>query len=66
MSFSEKGVEATMVEDITDKADLGKDILYRHVTDKEEVVLVLVEDAIKRLRSYPDEPEIPEDGLEHF
>lgn len=65
--FIVKGVEATTVEDITDKADLGKGILYRHYTDKEEVVFVLVvEDAIERLRSYPDEPETLKDGLEHF
>lgn len=68
--FCEKGVEATTVEDITEKADLGKGTLYRHFSDKEEVVLVLVEDAIKhlieRLRSYSDEPETLEDVLEHF
>jgi AcrR family transcriptional regulator len=68
--FSEKGVEATTIEDITEKADLGKGTLYRHFTDKEEVVLVLVDDAIEhlieRLRSYPDEPETMEDVLEHF
>lgn len=68
--FSEKGVEATTVEDITDKADLGKGTLYRHFADKDEVVLTLIEDAIEhlieRLRSYPDESETLEDVLGHF
>ena len=67
--FSEKSVDAATVEDITEKADLGKGTLYRHFTDKQEVVLVLVEDAIEhlieRLRSYPDEPKTLEDILEH-
>lgn len=57
--FSEKSVDAATVEDITEKADLGKGTLYRHFVDKEEVVLVLVEDAIEhlieRIRSYPEE-----------
>ena len=68
--FSEKSVDAATVEDITEKANLGKGTLYRHFADKEEVVLVLVEDAIenliKRLRSYPKQPENLEDVLEHF
>lgn len=65
--FCEKGVEATTVEDITEKADLGKGTLYRYFTDKEEVAIVLVADAtehlIERLRSYPAEPETLEDVL---
>jgi AcrR family transcriptional regulator len=68
--FSDKGVEAATVEDITDKADLGKGTLYRHFADKEEMVVILVEDAIGhligRLRDYPSEPENLENVLEHF
>ena len=68
--FSEKGVDATTVEDITEKADLGKGTLYRHFADKDDVVLALIEDAIEhlveRLRSYPNEPETLENVLEHF
>ena len=68
--FSEKGVEATTVEDITEKANLGKGTLYRHFTDKEEMVATLVEDAISnligRLRDYPNTPETLEDLLDHF
>ena len=68
--FSEKGVEAATVEDITEKADLGKGTLYRHFTDKDEMVVTLIEEAIEhliaRLRSYPKEPEKLEDVLEHL
>jgi len=68
--FSEKGVDAATVEEITEKADLGKGTLYRHFVDKEDIVVTLVEDAVKhlieRLRSYQSEPETLEDVLEHF
>lgn len=68
--FSEKGVMAATVEEITDKANLGKGTLYRHFTDKDEMVSTLVEDAIGnligRLRDYTSSPETLEDLLEHF
>ena len=68
--FSEKGIEAATVEDITEKADLGKGTLYRHFTDKEEMVVILVEEAIDnligRLQCRSEEPETLEDVLEHF
>lgn len=68
--FSEKSVDAATVEDITEKADLGKGTLYRHFADKDEVVLVLVEDAIEhlieRIRSCPEKPGNLEDALGHF
>ena len=68
--FSEKSIDAATVENITNKADLGKGTLYRYFTDKEEMVVTLVEDAIEhlieRLRSYPEEPENLEDVLGHF
>jgi AcrR family transcriptional regulator len=68
--FSEKSADAATAEDITEKADLGKGTLHRHFADKEEVVLVLVEDAIEhlieRIRSYLEEHENMEDVLGHF
>ncbi len=68
--FSEKSVDATTVEDITEKADLGKGTLYQHFADKEEIVITLVEEAIEhlieRLRSYDCQPENLEDMLEHL
>jgi AcrR family transcriptional regulator len=33
--FSEKSVDAATVEEITEKADLGKGTLYQHFEDKE-------------------------------
>jgi AcrR family transcriptional regulator len=68
--FSEKSVDAATVEEITEKADLGKGTLYQHFDDKEEIVVTLVEEAvdhlIKRIRAYDTTPETLEDMLEHL
>ncbi|MFZ2147580.1 MAG: TetR/AcrR family transcriptional regulator [Sedimentisphaerales bacterium] len=68
--FTEKSVDAATVEEITEKAGLGKGTLYRHFSDKEEIVITLVEEAIEhlieRIRSYDCEPENLEDMLEHL
>ena len=68
--FSEKSVDAATVEDITEKADLGKGTLYQHFEDKEEIVITLVEEAvehlIERIRSYDPTPKTLEDMLEHL
>jgi len=68
--FSEKSVDAATVEEITDKADLGKGTLYQHFADKEEIIITLVEEAIdhliERIRSYDCEPESVEEMLEHL
>jgi AcrR family transcriptional regulator len=68
--FAEKSVDAATVEEITEKADVGKGTLYQHFADKEEVVLTLVEDAVNNLieaiRSYDSTPETLEDMLEHL
>lgn len=42
--FSEKSADSGTVEEITEKADLGKDALYQHFADKEEIVLALVDE----------------------
>jgi AcrR family transcriptional regulator len=47
--FSEFGVDAATIEDITQRADLGKGTFYRHFTDKAEVMGCLVENAIDKL-----------------
>jgi AcrR family transcriptional regulator len=53
-------VDAATVEDITEKADVGKGTLYQHFSDKEEIVVTLVEEAvqhlIERIRSYERRP----------
>lgn len=68
--FTEKGVDAATVEEITEKADVGKGTLYQHFEDKEEIVVTLVEEAVKhlidRIRSYDSVPETLERMLEHL
>ncbi|MHC4458253.1 MAG: TetR/AcrR family transcriptional regulator [Planctomycetota bacterium] len=68
--FTEKSVDAATVEEITEKADVGKGTLYQHFTDKEEIVVTLVEEAvdhlIERIQSYEVAPQNLEDMLEHL
>jgi len=68
--FSEKTIDAATVEDITEKADLGKGTLYHHFDDKDEIVIALVGDAVTHLvefiRSYQTSPETLEDMLDHL
>jgi AcrR family transcriptional regulator len=47
--FSEYGVDAATIEDITQRADLGKGTFYRHFKDKAEIMACLVEEAIQKL-----------------
>ncbi len=69
-AFSEKSIDAVTVEEITEKADVGKGTLYQHFEDKEDIVVTLVEEAVEHLieiiRSYSFEPETLEDMLEHL
>jgi len=68
--FSEKGVDATTIGDITERADVGKGTFYRHFRDKYEVVIALVEGAVDllldRIRAHPTEPRSLEEALEHL
>jgi len=68
--FSEKSIDAATVEEITEKADVGKGTLYQHFEDKDEIVITLVDEAvnhlIERIHSYESLPETLEDMLEHF
>jgi AcrR family transcriptional regulator len=67
--FSERGVDAATVEEITQRANLGKGTLYRHFGDKYEIVITLAEQTVRRLAerfiSYDREPDNLEDVLEH-
>ena len=69
-AFSEKSIDAVTIEEITDKADVGKGTLYQHFEDKEEIVVTLVEEAVEHLieiiRAYSSEPETLEEMLEHL
>jgi len=47
--FREKGVDATTIEDITERADVGKGTFYRHFANKEAVVVALAEDVLAGL-----------------
>lgn len=47
--FSEYGVDATTIDDITQRADVGKGTFYRHFSDKAEIMSCLVEQAIEKL-----------------
>lgn len=68
--FSEKSVDAATVEEITEKADLGKGTLYQHFDDKEDIIVTLVDEAvdhlIEHIRGYDCPPETLEEMLEHL
>jgi AcrR family transcriptional regulator len=68
--FSEKSIDAATVEEITEKADVGKGTLYQYFTDKDDIVFTLVEETvdhlIEHIRSYETEPDTLEDMLEHL
>lgn len=68
--FSEKSIDAVTVEEITEKADVGKGTLYQHFEDKEEIVVTLVDEAvehlIERIMSYESSPESLAEMLEHL
>jgi AcrR family transcriptional regulator len=47
--FAEAGTEAATIEMITQRADLGKGTFYRHFTDKNEIIGVLVQQCVNDL-----------------
>lgn len=62
----EKGYEAVSIQDITDRADLGRGTFYIHFHDKEDLLWSMVEDAIRSTEQnalaefggvIPDQPE---------
>jgi AcrR family transcriptional regulator len=68
--FSEKSVDAATVEEITEKADLGKGTLYQHFTHKEQMVATLVEEAVEhlveRMWAYESSPKNLDEMLVHL
>ena len=68
--FSEKSFDAATVEEITEKADVGKGTLYQHFEDKEQIVITLIDEAIEhlieRIRSFKKQPETLEKMLDHI
>lgn len=47
--FAETGADATTIEEITQRADLGKGTFYRHFADKNEIVGILIEQCVNDL-----------------
>lgn len=70
MVFADYGLDAATIDDITQRADLGKGTFYRHFTDKYEIATILVDQAIDHLigllRAYDRRPENLTDVLEHL
>jgi len=55
--FIESGVGNTAIEEITERADVGKGTFYRHFTNKEALAAALVEDAVDHLLERMSEAE---------
>ena len=68
--FTEYGLDATTIDDITQRADLGKGTFYRHFKDKYEVATILVKQAINelilRLKKNEKSPQTLTEALEHL
>ena len=68
--FTDKGLDATTIEDITERADVGKGTFYRHFASKDEVMLALIEQAVDHLAEYigrmQQQPSSLEQSLEHL
>ncbi|HEX2996720.1 MAG TPA: TetR/AcrR family transcriptional regulator [Anaerolineales bacterium] len=47
----EKGYEAITIQDITDRADLGRGTFYIHFKDKEDVLWTAIQDLIREMES---------------
>ena len=62
--FCENGVDATTIEEITEKADLGKGTFYRYFKNKEAAMVALVEQAMKNLVANMHPPSKPHENLE--
>lgn len=60
----EKGYEAINVQDITDRANIGRATFYLHYPDKEHLALACVEEAVAKLTAeldaLPQEGELPD------
>lgn len=68
--FAETGTDAATIEEITQRADLGKGTFYRHFADKNEIIGVLIEqcvddlvEAISRTAGQPRSLQEALDGL---
>jgi len=53
--FSEKGLDLTSIDDITNRADVGKGTFYYHFRDRDDIVQTLIEKIIDELLAVIDE-----------
>lgn len=56
--FTEKGIDATTIAEITEESDLGKGTFYRHFTTKTEVVQALTQAAVEGLVTQLRQPAV--------
>lgn len=50
--FAEKGLEGTRLEDITERADLGKGAFYNYFESKDALIAELVSEGVKRVSTH--------------
>jgi len=48
-AFAEKGLDLTTIDDITERADVGKGTFYYHFSEKNELIAKLIDEIIKDL-----------------
>lgn len=48
-AFAERGLDSTTIDDITQRADVGKGTFYYHFKGKEDLITALVEDMMSEL-----------------
>lgn len=53
--FSEKGLDLTSIDDITNRADVGKGTFYYHFRDRDDIVQTLIKKIIDELLTVIDE-----------
>ena len=61
--FTQHGIDACSIEDITEKADVGKGTFYRHFDDKRDLLFCLAEAAATDLTTALREPSLEKAAL---
>lgn len=67
--FGDLGVESCTVENITERADLGKGTFYRHFEDKAALIRTLLEMAVDQIierMPRPEKPRTLDDAVDHI
>jgi AcrR family transcriptional regulator len=57
--FNELGIDGCAIEDITEKADVGKGTFYRHFHDKNAILAALINQAVNDIESRITKPSAP-------